>query len=213
MFKGEIMRNIEASKSKIEQHLSYEEAAKLTNLGLWEWSIDTDKVLLSEEIFNIAGLSPDDFDGTMTYIISKIIHPEDRMNFMKSMALARKEEIRRHRTYRVNHSKKEQCWVQFHTKIVYNEKNQVAKLQGTVLEVTDEYLKKKSIQQYLKFMNDIIETLPTPIYYKNEGGQYKFCNTAFLEFVGKEKKRCLAKVLKLLPLRAWSKCINMPMKP
>jgi len=173
-------------------------ALSLTTLGLWEWSLEKDEVILSDEIFEITGLDKSAFDGTMTYVVGKIIHPEERLNFMKSMALARKEGIIRNRTYRVNHPHKDQCWVKFFTKVIRNDAGQPVKLMGTLLEITDDHLTKTSLKNNLDFMESIVETLPTPIYYKDDKGLYKFCNKAFTTFVGQEKEEVIGKDMRTL---------------
>lgn len=40
----------------------------------------------------------------------------------------------------------------------------------------------------VKFMQKLIDTMPTPMFYKDSMGIYKLCNAAFENFLGKEKK-------------------------
>lgn len=170
----------------------------LTTLGFWEWSLEKDEVLLSDEIFEIIGLDKSAFDGTMTCVVAKIIHPEERLNFMKSMALVRKEGLVRNRAYRVNHPHKDQCWIKFFTKVICNNDGKPIKMMGTLLEVTDDYLMQISLKSNFDFMESIVETLPTPIYYKDDKGLYKFCNKAFTRFVGQEKEQVIGKDMRTL---------------
>jgi len=189
-------------KGAIQQNEHVEEqlkcALEMTELGMWEWSIETDEVFVSDEVFGLTGLNPSRFDGTMTYIVSKIIHPESRPEFMKSMAMARKEGLVRNKAYRVMNPYKEECWVKFYSRVVNNEQGKVVKVIGTLLEITDDYIAKRTLQSNLSFLDGLIETLPTPIYYKNKEGAYQYCNQAFFEFVGKEKQSVIGQPMEAI---------------
>lgn len=184
-------------KEAIQQNQGVEHqlrcAMAMSGLGLWEWSIDSDEVFLSEELLKVLDISPKVFDGTMAFIISKIIHPDERLRMMKSMAQVRKEGTISDRPYRVNHSKKKECWVKSTSKVIFNKSGRAIRVIGTVVEVTDEYLMKRDLKTTLSFVEGIVETLPTPIFYKNDKGLYKYCNKAFLEFVGRERESVIGK--------------------
>lgn len=41
------------------------------------------------------------------------------------------------------------------------------------------------------FINILMDTIPNPIFYKEEKGFYRHCNSAFLEFLGKKKEEVI----------------------
>jgi two-component system, cell cycle sensor histidine kinase and response regulator CckA len=47
-----------------------------THVGSWEWDVDTGKVSGSAELLDIHGVTPDEFDGTMDFILN-LVHPDD----------------------------------------------------------------------------------------------------------------------------------------
>ncbi|WP_309649000.1 response regulator [Nocardioides sp.] len=52
-------------------------AQSLAHLGSWEWTVETDTIWWSDELYRIYGLDPDEFDATYEAFLS-FLHPHDR---------------------------------------------------------------------------------------------------------------------------------------
>jgi PAS domain S-box-containing protein len=65
------------------------EAQRLANLGSWSWDVVTDAISWSEQLFDIYGLRPEEFKGTLQEFIG-FIHPDDRAQVHDSIAAALK---------------------------------------------------------------------------------------------------------------------------
>lgn len=65
------------------------EAQRLANLGSWSWNVVTDTISWSEQLFDIYGLRPQEFKGTLQEFIG-FIHPDDRAQVYDSIAAALK---------------------------------------------------------------------------------------------------------------------------
>ncbi|MBN2898483.1 MAG: diguanylate cyclase [Clostridia bacterium] len=183
-------------RNELRNKLSAEQlkqAIDISKIGIWEWSLDTDQVFVSDGVYKTIGILPEQFENTMTFVVGRVIHPESRIYFMKAMALARKEGRVNNDTYRVNHVSKAVCWVRFFSKTVRDAQGNVSKIIGTLMEVTEEVVSQKALMSELEFMKNMVETLPTPIYYKNPKGQYEFCNQAFLNFFGQKRKAVIGR--------------------
>lgn len=185
----------DAIKNGEHMHEQYKCAMKMASIGLWEWLLETDDVLLSDEIFELTSLEQENFDGKITYIVGKLIHLEDRVKFMKSMALVRRQGIVRNLVYRINHRDKEECWVKFESQLIKDDEGKVIKLIGTIQDVTESYKEKMDTEHRLAFMESILESLPTPIYYKGIDGEYKYCNEALLKFMGQHRNKLIGKTV------------------
>ena len=55
------------------------EAQRIASLGSWEWDKITNKVTWSDEIFNILGLDPENYEVTHDLFLD-LVHPNDREN-------------------------------------------------------------------------------------------------------------------------------------
>lgn len=68
-------------------------AQAVAHLGNWQWSINTNKVTLSDEMFQIFGIDRDSYTGLFEDAIKKVIHPDDLYIFKplnSAESLARK---------------------------------------------------------------------------------------------------------------------------
>lgn len=55
---------------------------------------------------------------------------------------------------------------------------------GILLDVSDRYRAERAAADQLRFIERLIDTIPSPIYYKDERGLYLGCNTAFERYTG-----------------------------
>ncbi len=68
-------------------------AQAVAHLGNWQWSINTNKVTLSDEMFQIFGIDRDSYTGLFEDAIKNVIHPDDLYIFKplnSAESLARK---------------------------------------------------------------------------------------------------------------------------
>lgn len=170
-------------QSEIEKQLQC--VLEITTLGLWEWSFVDNTVVLSDEIFEITGFKRADIDGTMVSICNTIIHPDYRESFKESVESASKKGAIQNKFYRVAHPGEKECWIKVYSKLILNDKGKPFKIVGTLLDITEDYLSKKDLSFNLKFLESLIEVLPNSIFYKDNIGVYRFCNSAFLNYLGK----------------------------
>lgn len=64
------------------------EAQELASIGSWEWDMETDKVLWSEELFRIFDKDPKTFTPTLLGFLD-LVHPDDRLHMTAVLDAAR----------------------------------------------------------------------------------------------------------------------------
>ncbi|HYN35570.1 MAG TPA: EAL domain-containing protein [Actinomycetota bacterium] len=64
------------------------EAQELASVGSWEWDMETDKVLWSEELFRIFDKDPETFTPTLVGFL-ELVHPDDRLHMTAQIEAAR----------------------------------------------------------------------------------------------------------------------------
>ncbi len=178
-------------KGEVEETLKC--AIKMTKLGIWEWHLVTNQVNLSDEVFEITGYKRSDFNGDFDYIFTTLIHPESKLLLENSIAIALETGIVPQEEYRIIRLDENPCWVRINGEIIYDDQGQKVKLIGTIRDVTTDYLTKSLLSNDLSFFESLMEALPNPIFYKDSKGLYKFCNTAFLEYIGMDKENIINK--------------------
>lgn len=173
----------------------FSNAVAIASLGIWEWDLSTDLVLLSEEAFVITGIDRTTFDGKMKTIIEQNIHLDSREEFKKSLTLTYEEGIIRNNVYRINHLLLSECWVKFRSQLQFDHEGNPIKVTGVLMDVTEDYIIKKSLEKDLNFVQSLIELIPHPIFYKDYHGKYKYFNSAFENYLGLDKEQLLDKTV------------------
>ena len=67
-----------------------ERAEQLAQTGTWEWDLDTDVLLWSDNMFRLLGLEPGSVAPTPEYVISRV-HPDDCDRVEREVELARRD--------------------------------------------------------------------------------------------------------------------------
>ncbi|MBD2497272.1 PAS domain S-box protein [Nostoc sp. FACHB-280] len=65
--------------------------------------------------------------------------------------------------------------------------------EGLIEDITQRKQAEEALQEQIDFLQVLIDTIPTPVFYKNTQGLYLGCNTAFEEVLGLRKEQILGK--------------------
>ena len=77
----------ERTAALADANIHLTEAQRLANLGSWRWDIAANKITWSEQLFEIYGLQPGEFKGTLQEFVG-FIHPDDREQVRASIGAA-----------------------------------------------------------------------------------------------------------------------------
>jgi PAS domain S-box-containing protein len=77
----------ERTAALADANIHLQEAQRLANLGSWSWDIAQNRVSWSEQLFEIYGLSPEHFRGTVEEFFN-FVHPDDRAQVKRSIEAA-----------------------------------------------------------------------------------------------------------------------------
>jgi len=178
-------------QSEIEETLKC--ALNITRMGIWEWNLQTQHVDLSEEIFNIIGRDPAEFDNTFEYVLNNYIHPQSQTMLQGAVESSLGTGVVPQLEYRVAHPELEWCWVRINGEIIYEDNGTPLKMIGTILDITNDVSVKHELKTALSFFESLMEAIPNPIFYKDDLGLYRFCNEAFLLYLGLSKEEIINK--------------------
>jgi diguanylate cyclase (GGDEF)-like protein/PAS domain S-box-containing protein len=64
---------------------------------------------------------------------------------------------------------------------------------GMVIDNTDRHRAELEVKENLHFIEQLIDAIPSPIFYKDEHGRYLGCNRAFEEYIGKSRREVIGK--------------------
>jgi diguanylate cyclase (GGDEF)-like protein/PAS domain S-box-containing protein len=64
---------------------------------------------------------------------------------------------------------------------------------GTMIDNTDRRRAEIEVREQLNFIAQLVETIPSPVFYKDEQGHYLGCNRAFEQFIGFPRQQLIGK--------------------
>ncbi|HZK35119.1 MAG TPA: EAL domain-containing protein [Bacillota bacterium] len=160
-----IMQNITETK-QLEQKLkdSYESldnAQGLAHIGSWEINHIENSTYWSDEAYRIHGMRPGQGENIFDAFFEKFVHPEDKEKILSVLSNPTRELtelefkiIREDGSIRYIHQR-----MQF----VFNDDNEVIKIQGTIQDITDKRMLEKQLQH--KTNHDTLTGLPNRRYF------------------------------------------------
>lgn len=114
-------------------------AQALGKMGSWEWDVNSDEVTWSEEMYRISGREPQ--QGTMNLEnVVESVHPDDRVQFREAVSQLMNDREPFSIEYRVVHPDGVARTVLAHCEIHLDEEGAIARVAGTVQDVTDRKL-------------------------------------------------------------------------
>ena len=146
------VRRLHTALGKKESDLC--EIQKLASIGNWEWNIEQQILIWSDEVYRIFGFEPASFKPTVE-AFEATIHPDDVKSFLnqrQTMLSEKKISCIDHRIVRPDGSIR---YVQECTQLILNEQNEVCRVIGTVQDITSQ----KQMEETLKDSENKYRTL------------------------------------------------------
>lgn len=127
-------KNEEAKLKESEARLA--EAQRIAHLGNWDWNIEQNVLVWSDEIYRIFGLTPQIFEATYEAFLESV-HPKDRESVKKSVEQA----INHGKPYNIDHRiilpDKKVRVVHEMGEVTFNETGHPTRMVGTVHDITE----------------------------------------------------------------------------
>jgi PAS domain S-box-containing protein len=112
------------------------EAEHIARLGNWEWNLVTGKMTWSDELYRIAGVSPDEFAPTFENFMG-LVHPDDREEARKKI----EDSIQERRPYSFDHRilRRDGTVLTLHSRgePVLDAGGELVKMRGTGQDITE----------------------------------------------------------------------------
>jgi PAS domain S-box-containing protein len=173
----------------------YKQAQALSHIGNWTWDIATNKVVWSEELYRIFGLT--DFTEEITFEkYLSYIHPQDKemlLGYLQNSLKAGEAYNFYHRILLPDGTLK---YIQSRGEVLIGADGKPTQLIGTGQDVTRQQLTERELRSSQEFIQKIADTTPSLIAsYNINTGSYTFINKAIESILGYEPAEVLAKGL------------------
>lgn len=174
-----------------ESEKLYKEAQALAHLGNFTHDLKTNEITWTDEVYRIYGLEPQSEKINFEKVIS-FVHPDSREYALKQWYDTieslkpydcKYKVLLRDGTVKVVHRMAE---------VVYDNDGKPASINGTVQDITREYLAEQEIIANREFIEKIANTTPSLIAaYNIHTGKYAFINSAIEKILGYPQQRVL----------------------
>ena len=153
---AELSRDLQESKAKLE------EAQRVAHVGHWEWDLETDVVVWSDETYRIFGLSPQERPMDLA-AVRAMVHPEDRESLYRGvdedlLVGVRPEAefriVRPNGEVRTLHSLTPKRWSSMPGDAKRDASGRPYKLFGTVQDVTDRKRAEEALKQSQFYLSE-----------------------------------------------------------
>ena len=125
--------NQEAVEMVPQEHLRYLE--QQLGIGVWEWVLEADRLLWSDGLFRILGLSPEAVSPSFE-LYRSVVHPDDQVDFTDKHAVATTGKLA-HRRFRIIRPTGELRWIESHGQLLFDNDGQPRRMIGFARDVTD----------------------------------------------------------------------------
>jgi len=137
-----------AEEAALQLAQELQEAQRIAHIGNWELEIATGTVSWSEEVFRIYGREPGK-TPTLTELLEQL-YPEDKAAFQQLVETAINEGTSYDLDHRIYRPDGEMRHINGKGKAVKNEFDQIVRLFGTAMDITDRKQAEVALQQQLK---------------------------------------------------------------
>lgn len=160
-----------------------------TDNGLWDWNVADQHVYFNPRWFEMLGYTSNELP--MTFETWKnLSHPIDMEEIepiLKAHLAGLTSDYQVE--FRMRHKNGEWRWIRSRGKVVTRGlSHQPLRMVGTHTDITLQRRHEQEIREKLHFIEELLEIIPNPVYFKNLDGKYLGFNKAFGTLFGKSRK-------------------------
>jgi PAS domain S-box-containing protein len=170
-------REVEASRRRLA------EAQAFAHVGSWEWSVASNRVVWSEEMYRIYGLGRSEFAGTYEAFLGRL-DPAD-VELTKNVIGAAYQNpssfVYDHRIVRPDGSVR-----MLHTRgdVVTDDEKRPVRMVGSCWDITDQWRAARDLDGTLAVLRATLEAAPVGVLVGDEQGVVRAINSRFLTLAG-----------------------------
>jgi PAS domain S-box-containing protein/putative nucleotidyltransferase with HDIG domain len=164
-----------------------------TNDGMWDWNIPTGNAVFSPRYYTMLGYEPYEFPQSYQ-AWRKLVHRRDIRAAGRAIDAAVKGGGNYAFEARMRTKTSGWCWVLSRGKVVERDaEDRPVRMVGTHTDVSDLHRAEQAAAERSHFLEELLEALPVPVFYKDSGLRYVGCNGAFARSLGRAKDEVIGK--------------------
>ena len=152
-------------------------------------------LFVSRQVETILHYSADELMQQPSLWFEQLLHPEDRERVFTATRHCHETGEPLNIEYRMLTRDGRMVWLRDSAVVVRDAAGLPLFLQGVALDVTRQKEVELALREQLRFAQQLMDTIPSPIFYKNTRGEYLGCNSAFEAHLGLSRERILGKTV------------------
>jgi PAS domain S-box-containing protein len=174
-----------AEAALLESHSLRQTAMDAGKLGAWEWDIQRSKVIWTDRVYEIQGLEPGTFGGTVE-AFSQLVHPEDLPAVQRSLGQALAGERRYETEFRIIRPSGDVRWIFTRADVLRDATGAPMRMIGIVQDITDRKQAENALRDSEERFRAIVDTSPECVNLVALDGTLLHMNSSGLDMVGAE---------------------------
>ena len=170
---------MEALQAERVRHERLELAMRSVQDALWDWNVAGERAYFSPRLLEILGYEPGETELDLAGW-REHMHPDDRADAREHLQSHLRGEIPQYEAeFRVRAKNGQWRWIRSRGRVVKRNADQRAlRMVGTHTDVTDRRVAEEESLNQLRFIEELVEIIPNPVYFKDRLGRYIGCNRA-----------------------------------
>lgn len=162
-------RRSERTAHRNEEHLAM--AMTAAQMGTWEWDINENTAIWSDETKRIFGLSPTDREGSAEEFLD-LIHPDDRARVEQSINRAVSERSPYEAEFRMPQADGSIRWVRGKGKVISDNDGKTLRMLGLNADITYRKFAEQALLESNERNQAILRALPDLMFLQDKEGMY-----------------------------------------
>ncbi|MHB9029791.1 MAG: PAS domain S-box protein [Candidatus Latescibacterota bacterium] len=181
-------------RRKIAELETFRDIVEKANSIMLRWDIQGNIIFLNEYGLQFFGYAPEEITGKN--VMGTLVPEEERSG--RDLAAMVDDLIAHPDRYVANENENvkkngERVWVSWTNRAITDENGHMIALLSVGNDITARKKAEDALQDQIYFLQQLIDTIPNPVYYKDIKGVFLGCNRAFQEFVGRSKEQIIGK--------------------
>ena len=191
-------RDARAAHAVTDQRLKI--ALEASNLGLWDWDLNTGNLFVDHTYFGFLGLEKDD-QVIPIQDLSSLVHPEDLVAFSAATREALDGKVPLFQIqHRMRHADGRWVWLETYGNVTQRDADgRAVRMTGTHTNITDRKQLERALSNTLRVMHALLETLPLPVILRDTERRVTLVNAAWEKMLGIARQDIVGKQIETYP--------------
>jgi PAS domain S-box-containing protein len=189
MLGGYFMRRFKMSELKIAKNEEkYILAVNGSNDGIWDWNLKTNELYLSSRWKGMIGYLDDELPNVFASFEDRI-HPEDHARLFQYVERYMDgKEGKYNIEFRLHHKDGSYRWIMARGEALRDDLGRPYRMAGSHTDITERKNFEMLLEEKSNFLENLIDSIPSPVFYKDAKLRYLGCNAAFEKNIGTSRE-------------------------